>query len=845
MDNLGKRIFLIERIEVNPYSDIAVYNMNYFKITGLINNLEFISDFNTITTNNPAICYKNFKFNIKNTFVLMNDEALKYLNHYNYRNDYNLILKQTLIDRENINYYVLNYYSESDNLNYFIIAISIDVDKLNDDFYTKFDKLVENRKSNIIQDGDKNNQIFLNYLLTQLKYHFEETNNITNSTCENMTIYNMICKSTQNYTTHKSIEQPVFVKNPLYLYQRCNIYWMLQRENETKQLILDDDMIVNWGHEKEFNFAGLTFIPKRNLSNYSKETNSFHGGCLCDDAGLGKTMQIFVLCFSSPSDNLIVVPNHLYEHWFNEFEKHINIPKYANFTLGYKHNMKNMTLLISYDELKNITDRDIIEHKWTRIIVDEYHEAILNKQLYSNICSINAKFKWAVTATPFINTDMIQNIMNFIAKNKIKHKHISKFKMYLDLFADMFRKNTKKSIEQEVTLPKIKEISYYLNFTDKERLMYDTIHNDNRNDFHTTQRYFCINPNLLFTEKNKLANFVELNLLDDEIKSVHHEQHINALNKLFNVKRNIVQKITNNPRIEDPEDIERIIKFMIEKKEIGFDDLNKINDAIQNITEIEHKMKYFNDRLVEINKNKTKTIVNDIEYTEIKLDDTECGICLGEIDKHFTLLQCGHMFCTECIQCIIQASSSKCPMCKLNLKDTVMYTTKKKQIVENLDLVDKYGTKIANLINICNNTEGKIVLFSFSPTLLSNIIKILNDNMLSAESIDKMSVYDFEKNNTKILVLSSDNNASGLNIICASTIIILEPLKQDYMHRKEIERQIIGRLHRIGQTKEIKFIRLIVNNTIEHTIDIENKINDAINEGNDIFNPTIEKIAIT
>ena len=80
----------------------------------------------------------------------------------------------------------------------------------------------------------------------------------------------------------------------------------------------------------------------------------------------------------------------------------------------------------------------------------------------------------------------------------------------------------------------------------------------------------------------------------------------------------------------------------------------------------------------------------------------------------------------------------------------------------------------------------------------------------------------------RVLVLSSAFNASGLNIQFATTIIILQPIHGDYARQKQIETQIVGRLHRIGQTKEITLIRLIVKDSIESNIYKENKLLDLI-----------------
>jgi SNF2 family DNA or RNA helicase len=60
-------------------------------------------------------------------------------------------------------------------------------------------------------------------------------------------------------------------------------------------------------------------------------------------------------------------------------------------------------------------------------------------------------------------------------------------------------------------------------------------------------------------------------------------------------------------------------------------------------------------------------------------------------------------------------------------------------------------------------------------------------------------------------MLSADHAASGLNLIKANKIIILEPLDNDQCK----EEQAIGRAHRIGQTKDVEVFRFIINNTIE------------------------------
>ena len=108
--------------------------------------------------------------------------------------------------------------------------------------------------------------------------------------------------------------------------------------------------------------------------------------------------------------------------------------------------------------------------------------------------------------------------------------------------------------------------------------------------------------------------------------------------------------------------------------------------------------------------------------------------------------------------------------------------------------------------------------------------EILNENYIKANNPSPTvsimeTVKDFELK-TQVLVLSSEFNASGLNIQFAKSIILLQPIRGEYARVRQIENQIIGRLHRIGQTKEVNLIRLIIKDSVESEILRQNKIID-------------------
>lgn len=71
----------------------------------------------------------------------------------------------------------------------------------------------------------------------------------------------------------------------------------------------------------------------------------------------------------------------------------------------------------------------------------------------------------------------------------------------------------------------------------------------------------------------------------------------------------------------------------------------------------------------------------------------------------------------------------------------------------------------------------------------------------------------FRKSNSDILLASLKCMSAGLNLVHASHVVILDLWWNPY-----IEDQAIGRVHRIGQTKEVYVTRFIMVDTVEEKI---------------------------
>ena len=83
----------------------------------------------------------------------------------------------------------------------------------------------------------------------------------------------------------------------------------------------------------------------------------------------------------------------------------------------------------------------------------------------------------------------------------------------------------------------------------------------------------------------------------------------------------------------------------------------------------------------------------------------------------------------------------------------------------------------------------------------------------------KFSSYKFLKNKDdyKVIILSSEDNAAGIDLTQFNNVIIFEPF-EDSLYCKEIEKQLVGRVHRINQLKNVNVYRMIMLNTIEEQI---------------------------
>mgnify|MGYP001159414673 CR=1 FL=1 len=619
-------------------------------------------------------------------------------------------------------------------------------------------------------------------------------------------------------------------KRTQFEYQKNNTKWMIQQEFNIKNNKTYDTFKLN----KDDYIYDIPNINVRLISNsegqiLNMDTNSvkikWKGGVLSDEVGLGKTFSMLSLVAEQlEPDNpptLIICPPRLCTQWIEEISKTYDFKyklirdirtfrkftideynKYDIILLSYKFlHSKGYIEFIENNPLENIL---IHNYQWERVILDEGHEYINeNKRkvcitINNYLNTIPSKYRWICSGTPYNNKYSFINVLKYITDINIDET-LDSYKHDIDNIIHMsFRKNTKDSVNDQVSIPKPIITTEFLDMSPLERLIYDSALDDDN-------------------KKIELCNHI---MVSDE--------HINVLgNKPLSLEE-IHEKMT----LYYKRKVEKYTKRQANIKE----ELDKLSsNPIDNLNIIEEKnlkLEETQQKLVEVTAK-----YNIFSGIEEKIEEEEtCPICMEELDTLTkTITPCGHIFCSTCINDVnnhTHGSKIKCAMCRhsYDLSETVV-------IKGNIDVNNTgptLGTKIEHLINtiktiITEDNTKKIIVFSQWDNMLRLVSKIFNEheikNIFINGSINTVSakIRRFKiENDINVVLMSSDKSPSGLHLTEATTIILLDTLNASKEESEIIETQAIGRAVRIGQTEQVKVKRFIMRNTIEHDYYIRN-----------------------
>ncbi len=570
-----------------------------------------------------------------------------------------------------------------------------------------------------------------------------------------------------------------FIKTKIYSHQYDNIHWMLNKERDLNNTIItskiykfDDGRIYRY----EYNdFHTEETLPKLSLK----------GGVIIDEVGSGKSLQFICLALSNPElNNIILVPDHLKNQWENEFIKHLDLPIPSNIRI---------LTFTEYKDFNGSTDGltdGSTEWVADRLLVDELHELYSNStnyEVFKKVINDKASYKWGLTATPFPNIkNSISNILRFLTSTDFPEEQSQKYMYNFQTIKEMLKKNTQDMIKLEVILPEIEFNNEFIDLTTKERIVYDAECEAGINVDINVLRKICCDVLLSIVNQEISINYNNFTTLVKENYKSKYETELEKLNEYDIMIKNAKKIYEQNPT----------------------------ESLLLNIKHLEKEFEKQNN----IVKNKKKSLdFIEEHFAEIPT----CTYCLGDIDKENScsiINICNHYFCVECLECIISDSksngiNSKCPNCKIAFDrgDVISVDTQYKY--------QKYPSKIMRLIDIIKNVDDKIIIYTQFDALIQKLKIILDFENISSIIFTSYSDIEIMKNSDcKVIILSSNKNASGLDLTFINKIVILEPFIGSHAHLRDIEKQIIGRIYRNGQKQKCNVFRLIIKNTIEEQI---------------------------
>lgn len=493
-------------------------------------------------------------------------------------------------------------------------------------------------------------------------------------------------------------------------------------------------------------------------------------------------------------------------------------------------------LLLEWKE-KNMDINSMIqplfEHfHFSRVIVDEGHEIFeknlgslsLNKWLLTFLFDLKSSYKWYVSGTPFsygfvecikyldmkikLDEDETIDIRQLRVKGcDLSHDRqstryksevgiILTTKQFINrLLGCLVIRHLKEDIDNIVKIPGYKETIDWIDLTEAERSIYNS---KKLSSSRLTLQQLCCHPLIVDSMKKIIGGdgIIDLDKAKLELIQFHKSQISLYTDKLATVDKTnqAFHMITSN------------YKSKISESTFMLNILEKINKEIETSDEI------------------------------------TCVICFSDLnlESNTVLTSCGHIYCEDCITTAIKYKS-ECPTCKnaLNKDAAKLYrikNKKKEEIVPSTStnpFITKYGGKLGKLIQMIRNLIissklNRIIIFSQWDDMLYLIGKCLSENGV-ANSFIKGNVHcrnkaidlfkkDSMKDDSRVIMLSLKNSASGTNLTEATHIFFVEPIDLSQDERRMIEGQAIGRACRLGQKNTVEVIRILCRDTIEEDI---------------------------
>tara|TARA_B100000674_G_scaffold440391_1_gene403274 strand:+ start:299 stop:1795 length:1497 start_codon:yes stop_codon:yes gene_type:complete len=283
---------------------------------------------------------------------------------------------------------------------------------------------------------------------------------------------------------------------------------------------------------KDWQKIGIKWMAMRERSHVVK------GGFLCDDMGMGKTIQVVgTMRLNKLMKTLIIMPGSLINQWkeiINKLLPTYNVYVHDGLNKVKKEELEGnenpVVVLTTYGKsYRRINKKEGIfktvlnDISWDRVVLDECH-MIKNERSkrYKGVNSIGGNIKWCLTGTPIQNSigDII-SLFHYLGISM--NKKISRDRLSEQCDKYILRRTKKKTPEIIEKLPKMEVLIHKVPFmTTEEKEFYGRVRGEVKEEFKSMKKiYFdmtaifelilrlrqaCIDPQMVLNGYNKKHN---------------------------------------------------------------------------------------------------------------------------------------------------------------------------------------------------------------------------------------------------------------------------------------------------------------------------------------------------
>ncbi|WVQ75250.1 hypothetical protein IAR50_004863 [Cryptococcus sp. DSM 104548] len=573
----------------------------------------------------------------------------------------------------------------------------------------------------------------------------------------------------------------------------------------------------------------LTLLPFQKESLYwmkQQEVGPWKGGMLADEMGMGKTIQTIALLLSEPrrKPSLVVAPVVALMQWKNEIETHAE-----GFSTCLWHGQSRLSasalksydvVLVSYGTLeasfrrqqrgfkrgdKFIKEKSAMhEIEWFRVVLDEAHNI---KERSTNAAkaafALRAEYKWCLSGTPLQNrVGELYSLVRFLGADPFSHYFCKKCpcKSLHWQFSD------RRTCDECGHSPMV-----HVCFWNTEILTPIAKYGiESGGPGHTAFKKLKILLDRMMLRRTKLERADDLGLPPRTIV----------------VRRDYFS----------PEEKELYMSLFTNAKRTfaTYIDQGTVLNNYSNIFSLITRMRQMacHPDLVLRSKNSTLAEINE---------GTVCRLC-NDTAEDAIMSQCKHVFDRECIKQYLEVKQARghkpeCPVCHIEISIDLEAealelddgTKKARQgILSRLNLDNwRSSSKLEALVEELEKLRNKdctikSLVFSQFVSFLDliafrlqragfNICRL--EGGMTPQQRDATIQHFMKNTGVTVFLISLKAGGVALNLTEASMVFMM-----DSWWNPSVEYQAMDRIHRLGQKRPVKVIKLVVEDSIEDQI---------------------------